>query len=224
MAYFWDSDNPKAYNNRVGRYKLANELDFILQNTSTRNDILDIAGGSGRCAVSLCNYFDKVTVLDNSVEAIEKLKARNPAIHTISVDFNVFQPSTLYSNIICIESLGYFFDLDSFFQKVASMLDVDGRFVFTVTNPKSWRYFLRYLNYWREKPTHYNNQDLKSVVNQLQKAGFEIVEIKGMNWIPLPYASNSRLVEVFIWVEKKMKLYNWHSQSPWLLVSAHRPA
>jgi hypothetical protein len=58
--------------------------------------------------------------------------------------------------------------------------------------------------------------DLKKL---LDKSGFEISKMEGMNWIPFPLASNSKFVTFFEYLEKTFKLDKWISQSPWILIS-----
>jgi len=59
----------------------------------------------------------------------------------------------------------------------------------------------------------------EKLISLLRRHNFEIDKIEGMNWLPLPLSSNSKLVHVFEYLERNLHLKKWHSQSPWLLFS-----
>jgi hypothetical protein len=69
-----------------------------------------------------------------------------------------------------------------------------------------------------KKNTQYYEPSIEDIFAKLNSNDFEIVEIEGMNWIPLPLSSNSILVDIFKTIEKKIKLYRWINQSPWLMI------
>ena len=150
MSYNWDYLDKRAYNNKVGCYKFRREFNFIVENGKDNfNKILDIAGGSGRFAIPLCEYSGQITALDINQEALKLLKDREDSIETIQADFSVVELTDLYSLILCIEAIGYFQNLEVFFSKVNKILTDDGRFIFTYTNPNSWRFYLRKLKHWK---------------------------------------------------------------------------
>ena len=60
MSYNWDYLDTKAYNNKVGQYKFRREFNFIKNNGENKfENVLDIAGGSGRFALPLRKYSKK---------------------------------------------------------------------------------------------------------------------------------------------------------------------
>jgi len=223
MEYIWDYLNGKTYNSRVGHYKFKREFDFIIKNGINNFDkILDIAGGSGRFALPLKKYSTKITVLDINQTALEILKKRDNEVNTICSDFIKSKFQETFSLIICIEAIEYFDNWVEFFNKISLLLNDDGVFIFTFANPNSWRYFLRKIKHWKNGPTRYNETTLKELTEILNKCNFEIEKMEGMNWIPLSLSSNSKLVLIFEYIEKKIKLKNWHSQSPWLMISVKK--
>jgi SAM-dependent methyltransferase len=222
MEYIWDYLDKTAYNNQSGHYKSKRQLDFILQHSAhCRECILDIAGGAGRFSIPLSAFSKNITVLDINEKAIQLLKERNKDFRTLCGDFTEVDISGVYSLIICIEALPYFSDWIAFFRKAASLLASNGRFIFTYTNPDSWRYFLRKLRRG-QKPDRYTHMRFNDLQRVLGQCNLQIEIIDGMNWIPLPVTSNSPLVRLFSNIEKKLRLNNWHNQSPWLLISVKR--
>jgi 2-polyprenyl-3-methyl-5-hydroxy-6-metoxy-1,4-benzoquinol methylase len=223
MSYNWDYLDEKAYNNKVGRYKFRRQFNFITDNANGNFDnILDIAGGSGRLAIPLCDYSNKITVIDLNQDALELLSIREQRIRLINNDFNSLEISEKFSLIICIEAIGYFDDWKMFFDKISTIITENGRFIFTYTNPLSWRFFLRRLKHLKTGSHSYNDMKLNDLKEILDKSGFEIKKMEGMNWIPFPLASNSILVTFFEYLEKTLKLDKWIRQSPWILISINK--
>lgn len=222
--YNWDFLNKKAYNNTIGRYRTNIELSFITKYINGENDkILDIAGGSGRIAIPLIKYSNDITVTDINTKAMQILDERDLGIKTVCGDFSQTNFPNLYTLILCIEGPDYFNDWDEFFGKVSSLLEDRGRCIFTYTNPSSWRYLLRRVkNINKKNPYHVHS--FEALKQLLLRKGFEIKEIKGFNWMPFSVASNNPLVKLFAFLERKLKLYRWHSQSPWMLISIKKNA
>lgn len=223
MGYNWDYLDTKSYNNKVGQYKFRREFDFIINNARDNFEtVLDIAGGSGRFALPLRDYSKKITVIDINQTAIQILKERDMSINAICGDFIKTEIQETYSAIICIEALGYFDNLESFFNKTNSLLSNDGRLILHYNNPNSWRFLLRKLKHLKNGHYPYNELNIKELTKILSVCNLEIENMSGMNWIPLPLSSNSRLVSFFERIEKILRLEKWHSQSPWILMSIRK--
>lgn len=223
MTYIWDFQDKNAYNNRSGNYKTEVQMRFIRDNMQGHLDkILDIAGGAGRFALPLLEYSKDITVLDINETAIKILKERNKSIHTICGDFMEVEIKKTFSLILCIEALGYFNDWESYFKKIHSLLEKNGRFIFTYTNPSSWRFFLRNLKRKISNTRSYTEMNLTEFKKLLRRCGLEIEVMEGMNWMPLPVRSNSIFVGPLAFSERAFKLNKWYAQSPWLLISAKK--
>jgi predicted TPR repeat methyltransferase len=221
MTYNWDVQS--AYNNRSGKYKTSVQMRFILDNMNGKTEkILDIAGGSGRFAIPLLEYSKDITVIDINETAIELLKERNGNVKAICDDFMKANVNGTYSLILCIEALGYFENWEQYFKKIFSLLDKDGRFIFTYTNPSSWRFFLRNIKRKFSATNRYTDMNLTALKQLLHQCGLEIEVMKGMNWMPLPVRSNSLLVGPLAFSERIFQLNKWYSQSPWLLISVKK--
>jgi len=223
MPYNWDYLDKKAYNNKVGYYKYRREFNFIVENGNGHFEkILDIAGGSGRFAIPLCQYSTDIQVLDINRDALELITERNNTIQTIHSDFTHAEINDSFSLILCIEALGSFQDWEIFLNKVNKILQDNGRFIFTYTNPSSWRFYLRKLRHWKNGFHPYKEMELHEFKTLLRACNFEIENMEGMNWIPLPLGSNSIFVSVFEKIEQVFGLWKWYSQSPWILFSVKR--
>jgi hypothetical protein len=127
-----------------------------------------------------------------------------------------------YSLILCIEAIGYFENWSEFLVKINSLLKEEGVFIFSYSNPDTWRYYLRKLRHLGKRTQNYNEMNFGKFKQLLKNCGFKIVEMEGMNWIPFPLSSNSLFVDLFISLERNLRLYRWLNQSPWLLFSVQK--
>jgi 2-polyprenyl-3-methyl-5-hydroxy-6-metoxy-1,4-benzoquinol methylase len=223
MGYQWDRFDVKSYNNKVGKYKFSRIWEFINQYPiSEKDNVLDIAGGSGRFAIPLFEKTGNITVLDVNREAIDILKKYNENIRTINADFNKINIEEKFSIVLCIEALNVFPDTSAFFDKVNDLLSVNGRFIFTYSNPQSWRFYMRkVMRHWKGYTSYYET-NYKTLFNLLENKGWVVEKVDGMNWIPLKLSSNSIWVDFFIKIERIFRLNRWLSQSPWLLISVRK--
>lgn len=224
MGYLWDFQDKNGYANRSGNYKTKVQLQFILNNLPTKMDsVFDIAGGAGRFAIPLLQYTKDITVLDINETAIQLLNERNKEIKTICGGFIESDISRTFSLVLCIEALGYFKDWDAYFKKINSLMTKDSRFIFTHTNSSSWRFLMRRIKRVFDKKTKsYTEMNMADFRELLKRNGLEIEKMEGMNWMPLPMMANGILVDIFAFLEKKLRLNKWHSQSPWLLISVRK--
>ncbi len=218
MGYQWSFAN--TYNNRMGKYKTEAEYDFIEQNIIENSKILDVGGGSGRFSIPLHNLGNDVTVVEQSKEALKMLSEQNPAIKTVQSDFMEFECSRKFDIIIAIEVTIYFEDWDLFFAKINSLLKKEGKFIFSVINPGSWRFLLRKFYNKFNDHSYFNYYYLSEIKNLLSKNLFEINSMEGFYWLPFNLTSNNPLVDFFVKTERILGLNKIISQSPWIMISA----
>jgi 2-polyprenyl-3-methyl-5-hydroxy-6-metoxy-1,4-benzoquinol methylase len=223
-TYLWDIENPKGYANAMGRYKTRRELAFLLAHLiGARQRVLDVGGGSGRFAMPLAERGHDVTVVDICEDAVRLLHRRsNPRISTRCADFLAQTFDSHFDVVMGIESIQYFTSvtLEHLFAKIHSVLRPGGRFVFTGLNSRSWRYALHTLR--GSKGIQYNVAGPNDYQTALRKAGFDVLSMEGLVWMPFTVSSNSRLVPLFGSIERALHLNRWIGQSPWLLVAAQR--
>ncbi|HRG38135.1 MAG TPA: class I SAM-dependent methyltransferase [Bacteroidia bacterium] len=222
MGYNWDYLNKEGYNNNTGHYRSKIELDFIGKNIQNKKyKILDIAGGSGRISIPLLKYADNITVTDINADALRILDERKLGIRTVAGDFEKTEFKDKFSLVLCIEGPDYFHDWNNLFQKISSLLEKDGKFIFTYTNPDSWRYSARKLKQAGKADPYYSPNFIQ-LKELLERFNFEFEDIKGFNWTLFPVRSNSIFVHLFTFLEKILMLGKWHSQSPWLIISVKK--
>lgn len=221
MQHTTDDRYLEPYNSKYGQYKFEKQFSFISKYLKQTDRVLDIAGGSGRFALPLFSRCQELTVIDISSDALQLILDQNPSIQVISGDFLTAKIQSSYSLIICIEALGHFQDYDKFFEKVSTLLKPNGLFLFTTVNPRSWRSYLRRFN--KRRSIELNDRPTDEVIQLLRKHHFNVKDVCGFNWIPIPiFLSQSPLVKVFALLERIFSAHTWIAQSPWLLFAVQK--
>ena len=172
--------------------------------------VLDVGGGSGRFSKKLIKKGICSKIIDFNEVAIKI--AQENGIDAECVDFFEFNSITLFDVILLIEVLPYIDNKSLFFEKVHSLLEKDGVFIFTATNPNSWRYLLRKV---LKRKTKFYEQPLHNYLVDLTN-NFEIIEIKGFLWQPFTLKSDNFLIPFFENLEK-LFFSKLLKQSPWWL-------
>jgi 2-polyprenyl-3-methyl-5-hydroxy-6-metoxy-1,4-benzoquinol methylase len=213
MDYLWDERNPKGYFNRSGIYKTKVEYNFIRLHISTsKQSILDIGGGSGRFALPLINEGFDVTVVDLDQTAIELCKQKGITKSYCCDIRNI--DLTGYNVVLAIE-LFLVTPPQEIIRVSNQKLDKDGLLIFVGINKNSWRNKLHNLR--ARKSKNYGELNIKEYKNLITTYGFQIIDIKGFNWMPFKVNSNNILIPLFSKLESALRLNKWLNQSPWLL-------
>jgi len=218
MPYIWDVENPEGYGNRIGRYRTDIESRFMFDHLGPSPlRILDMGGGSGRFGGALSERGHHVTLIDTHPEAVALAEKRGVQ-RAIVCDISDFH-ETEFDGVVCMEVLQYFDKCDPVFAKASESLKTGGTFIFCVTNSRSWRFRLRSL-----KANHHtvHGYSMEEIERCLASHRFEVIGRKGFQWSLAQTGSDSRLVDASIWIEKKLGLQNWLSQSPWLLYACRK--
>ncbi|MEK7795283.1 MAG: class I SAM-dependent methyltransferase [Candidatus Hydrogenedentota bacterium] len=217
----WDVNNPRAYNNRMGRYKTQAEWEFIQRHLPDRPlRILDIGGSSGRFALPLAELGHHVTVIDIAENALAILREKgHPNIAVHCGDVLQFEPDFKFDAALAIESAVYI-NLPWLLAKVNSLLAGGAPFLFTHLNRASWRYFAQgLLNRGATRYPIYTPSELRVMI---EAANFRVEAVMGFVWMPFRFNSNSPLVSVFAAAERVLGLRRWIHQSPWLFYAARK--
>jgi hypothetical protein len=153
-----------------------------------------------------------VTVVDICEDAACLLHRRNNSrISTRCTDFLAQTFDGHFDVVMGIESIQYFTSVT-----LEALVRQDP----TGLNSRGWRYALHRLR--GSKGIQYNMAGPNDYQTALRKAGFEVLSMEGLVWMPFTVSSNSRLVPLFGSIERALHLNRWIGQSPWLLVAAQR--
>ena len=216
--YLWDLDNPDGYGNRIGRYRTEMESRFLFDYIGKPPQrILDLGGGSGRLGGMLVARGHHVTLIDKNPQAVAMAEKRGVQ-HAVVCDISDFREGG-FDAVVCMEVIQYFEKCDTIISKAAESLKTGGTFVFCSTNSQSWRFRLRSL---KHDSCTVHAFTIDEIEQCLQSHQFEIVGRKGFQWSLAQTGSDSRIVDVSVWIEKGLGLHNWLSQSPWLLYACRK--
>ena len=216
--YLWDLDNPDGYANRIGRYRTDVESRFLFDHLSpSAQQVLDMGGGSGRFGAMLTARGHLVTLIDKNPQAVALAEKRGVQ-HAIVCGISDFHQSG-FDGVVCMEVFQYFEKCDTIISKAAAALKPGGTFVFCITNSQSWRFRLRNL---KSNNSTVHAFSMREIELSLRAHEFEVVGRKGFQWSLAQTGSDSRLVDASVWIEKRLGLQNWLSQSPWLLYAARK--
>jgi len=214
MSYLWDIYS--GYATRSGKYKTDLERKFINRFLEERTlRILDIGGGSGRFAVPLAEIGNLVTVVEPNIEAINISKTRNNSIHYINGTFENYNCDVKFDLILAIEVLGFFSSTEFFIEKAKNLLAVNGLLILSTSNTGSIKYILKQYLYQKEINGY---TDLKTYKQIFLKYNLELIDIKGLNWLPFKVNSNSILVPLCKVIINFLFLNYFLKQSPELLI------
>jgi 2-polyprenyl-3-methyl-5-hydroxy-6-metoxy-1,4-benzoquinol methylase len=211
-----------GYANRMGSYKTRIEYEFIRRHIPPAPaHVLDIAGGSGRFATKLLNAGYDVTVNDVDEQSLHTLQERcfNARPKVLLGDFLTTQVPGQFDCALAMECL----DRMPFEHAVArayALLRRGGIFVLTALNSGSWRFAARRI--LGRAPEIEYVMNTRSYAEAFTRAGFDILALRGLMWMPFVVNSNSPLVPLFENVERVFRLSATYSQSPWLLIAARR--
>jgi len=216
MKYLWDLTNKEGYGNRLGKYKTNINIGFVKKYFIAPGSVLDIGGGSGRFSMMLKQFGLNTLIVDINEGAVQI--AQIHMLEAIKCDFINFTSPKKFEYILAIESITYFESVDVFFQKVKDLIKPDGVFIFTISNKNSWRTQLREFRLNRTKYLFSHN--LNELYKIIEKYGFSIIARKGYMWtlVSQKYA-NCIFVNLFVWLEKMLRLDKFIRQSPWLLIA-----
>lgn len=217
-TYQWDEKNSKGYYNKSGFYKTKVEYNFIRSHIEdNQKTILDMGGGSGRFALPLVKSGYDVTVVDLDSNAIDLCKKRG-ILKSYCGDIRNFE--TIGFDIVLAIELFLVTPPKIVLEVANQKLVKDGLFIFTATNKDSWRYKLHNLRAKRSK--NYGEFSVSGFEKLIVENGFNIIDIKGFNWLPFKVNSNNILIPLFSKIEYIFRLYNWLGQSPWLLFACKK--
>jgi SAM-dependent methyltransferase len=99
--------------------------------------ILDVGCGTGWLGNSLTS-FGRVLGVDLSPDSIEKGRSKHPSVELRSGDFLTMDLGRTFDFIVSADSLAHFYDQQSFFQRIATLLRPGGTFLLMTQNAAVW--------------------------------------------------------------------------------------
>lgn len=185
---------------------------------------LEIGAEGGRWSKLLADFGWSMTCTDINGETLAVCKERIPSANCILVDSNRQElpcESEAMKLLLCIE-VPEVMHAAWFINEASRVLEDDGIMVGVFFNRLSIRglyvharrFFTRIFDdyslfypFWRK---------------QLLRNGYSILYEEGYCWFPFSRASNSKLVPLFVWIEKRVGLRRLTLISPWIVFIARK--
>jgi SAM-dependent methyltransferase len=217
---YWD----QFYQTRKGRYLGHCALQF-LESLQLCVPVLERGCGGGRITRPLVERFGARSVIGVDIEQDRVLKVSSlvPGVRLIQADALALPLAhASMQAVIAIEVALYFRDKKSFFSECRRVLAPGGMLVVQLQNACSYR---GVFYQWKRSRSPFPFFDLswRTIKALLCEAGFRVVQARGYNWIPVTNTHpNNPLLGLYASCERLLRLQDWISFSPWLLIAAQK--
>jgi ubiquinone/menaquinone biosynthesis C-methylase UbiE len=160
--------------------------------------------------------------------ALRSFRAHSPALHVAQADAqHIPTASHVFDAVIAVQIFNFMDDVARFLVEVHRVLKPGGLLCITWTNRNSIKGRL-YGAYSTMKGTsqaeRYSIYSSSHAENMalLRAAGFSVCEAQGYSWSLLPRSHDTRLVDVFVAMERTLRLNQWLAASPNIILVAQK--
>lgn len=204
----------------MGKYLTQMETKFISDSIEQTHPgmVMDIGAEAGKFSLLASEKKANVVSVDMDSVGLKRIKLQNNNIHVIKGDARrIPLRSGVFDAVFMIEVLDYIPEGDKVFKECYRTLKLDGLLVFSFGNKSSFKQKLRKL---RGKSYLHS---YRRVMQGLSKAGFIVKRKLGFNWGLFGRTSESRLIPLWIGLERVLGLRKIPSLSPWVLINSVKP-
>lgn len=166
----------------------ASKLDYVQTRRSLKHalgsklfdNVLEIGPGDGVWTDLIIPKAKKLTLLDQSIEMLERAKERLkdvPNITFLNQDFLQFSPTETVDLVFAIRCFEYFEDKDKAVQKFADLLTQNGTLIIVTKNPEHAK-----MGKVQEQELHTGQISKEAMVSLLKNHGFEVEKVLSATW------------------------------------------
>ncbi|MDR0797543.1 MAG: class I SAM-dependent methyltransferase [Nitrososphaerota archaeon] len=221
-AFIHETHWELAEKTRMGKYLTAVETDFISKEVdfSKTRLVLDVGAESGRISLFALNAKTAVAVVgvDIDVTSLKRHRQRTKQTCVVAADARYLPfKSDVFDAVFMIEVLDYVPELNVALNDCSRVLKFGSSCVLSFGNKSSFKGKLKGL---KGKPYLHS---FKGVLQDLPESGFVCKTSWGFNWLLFGRTSQNRLVPVFIWLERVLRLRKLCRYSPWVICHIVKP-
>jgi ubiquinone/menaquinone biosynthesis C-methylase UbiE len=216
-------------NSRVGRYMHQVEADFIAAHLPANPAlVLDIGGGTGRWSRWLVERGHQQMMLELDTPNLRRFQEQHPDL--VAVQGNAQDipfPDNTFDMVVAVQIFGLLYEPEKFLREVHRVLKPHGLLFISWTNKTSLKGFLYDAYSWFkgtrfEDRVHFYQTSHRDNVAMLKAAQLIPIDGNGYSWVMLPRGHNSVLVDVFVALERGLRLNRWLATSPNVIVAARK--
>ena len=222
-----------AARTEMGRYLLDVELAFITESiaglTKKPQIALDAGAGSGRVTGPLSKMAGRVIATETEPALVKRLTrvANNVTPLLVSPESERLPLQDATADVILAIQAAYLTQTGWFHRECTRVLKPGGTLILTLQNRRSWKGLVsrrRPEQYQGEFGARYYERSLADIDRDLEAAGLQLEQALGYNWLPFTRMSDSRLIKPLAKLERLLPLRRLAAVSPWVLLSARKPA
>ena len=183
-----DKYQNKGFNKILNKKRAEKVMEYV-----SGDECLEIGCGEGQITKYLLSKFNSVTVIEPN---LKDFKLKNKKLCTIQDELEFVEPTVMYDSIVCTNVLEHVDCPIIFLNDIKEWAHNDSIIFISVPNARSYNRLLGVDAGFIDIPEELTDQDIdaghrrmyniKTLVKDIEKAGFDVLESGTMIYKPLP--------------------------------------
>jgi len=183
-----DKYQNKGFNKILNKKRAEKVMEYV-----SGDECLEIGCGEGQITKYLLSKFDFVTVIEPN---LENFKLKGKKLETIQDELELVEPTVMYDSIVCTNVLEHVDNPVVFLNYMKEWAHDSSTIFISVPNARSYNRLLGVDAGFIDSPEELTDQDIdaghqrmyniKTLMADVEEAGFDIIESGTMIYKPLP--------------------------------------